>query len=349
LRYHFWDFRTLIWPHQLKCTLACFGSLGYLLLHFKTHRQRYRLLDEAESQLVAQFKKDEREKSDGTAAFHVHDEEPASTGPVKASGDGRGEVSVLGDAHVAILDLNCDGLREFLERKKIFMTNDLVLELFNKIDTSEDGLISARELKRFIDHWQHMSPATQTTKVVGKMFDFTGMCLFFMLISSVLNLGNALIWYSVDTELQRAFWDTSNVLMFFGVIGFIRLGIASVVNEVEDEEQTFNRLRLAIQSSQRIKECYSTTRWLRRLLASDVPPQKLRGWLANIENDPYARNLKVSERACRASRRRQPSRAEPSRAEPSRAEPSRAEPSRAEPSRAEATEPTGARACAQRR
>jgi hypothetical protein len=124
------------------------------------------------------------------------------------------------------------------------------------------------------------------------MFDITGMCLFLMVVWAVMNFGHNFIWTSIDPAIGWRLWDLGNVCCFIGVMGFIRLRIDSAKNEIEFIEQTHGRLRIAMHMSARVRECYSTARWLRRVLADDCFPEDLETWIGNIEADPYNRNLK---------------------------------------------------------
>jgi Ca2+-binding EF-hand superfamily protein len=61
--------------------------------------------------------------------------------------------------------MNEDGLGQFLETKKIYMSKELLRRMFDKIDTSDDGLISLREIRMFMNEWRPMSNATRLEQV----------------------------------------------------------------------------------------------------------------------------------------------------------------------------------------
>jgi hypothetical protein len=79
-------------------------------------------------------------------------------------------------------EMNIDSIGEVLRKAKVHIPESSLQQLFKKIDTSGDMLISLREIRTFAETWEPASLDKRLMAIAGAIFSLTGFCLFLMLI-----------------------------------------------------------------------------------------------------------------------------------------------------------------------
>jgi len=149
-------------------TLNVLGCLGFNSLYYISVASQFDAFESAEKALVSTFKQAEKQSENATIDL----ENPS----------GRRNSGVMIGMFEDGDEMNIDSIGEVLRKAKVHIPESSLQQLFKKIDTSGDMLISLREIRTFAETWEPASLDKRLMAIAGAIFSLTGFCLFLMLI-----------------------------------------------------------------------------------------------------------------------------------------------------------------------
>ena len=319
-------------------TLNLVGGFGFLSLLFRAKAQEFDAVESAERALCETFNKNgklrriygydrdgdgtmdafdtdgdgcidatdttgdgniDSKDTNGDGLFDAHTTSDGCvdiiTGPSKAS---------VGD-QVAFVNLTFESMQALLDQNKIKISETAMRRLFNRVDTSGNGLISSRELSTYIDSWQPAPPDMRLASVAGAMFTRTGLCLAVMQVGLLILFGKDLLWRGLMSANDDATMVRFGLIsLIAGIIGLIGLMFDATASEfdrlvaskqivlllADDDDPT----QIGLENMFLVRSEVDSAAWVKRTLGADnlIPEDKLDAWTRPLREHPTSCHIK---------------------------------------------------------
>jgi hypothetical protein len=199
------------------------------------------------------------------------------------------------------------------------MSDMALTKLFNKLDTSNDGLTSVRELTNFVSTWEPTTSEQRQLKIVGSMFGVVGFLETAYLLGFGMFTGNSYLWKNSTTPDTKFQIETLGVICFvLGNIGMIMVRYEFLESKHESLSATRHMLISAVSReghSHAAKMGKQTTdtdlrslmfqpegstessKWVRRVLGGDIEQHceisddELGSWCDRLDRHPRYRHV----------------------------------------------------------
>ena len=282
----------------LQRSLGVVADVGFLSLFYSTATHTFDSMEMAEKTLVGMFEERERQ-----AADMVDDS------------DNDDDNGGMADADM----MNIDGLREMLQKKKIHISDHALLQLFKKIDTSTDMLVSHREILAYVEEYRPATRQERALSVAGEFFSIVGVCLMAALVGGCILFGNDFLWSKLAPETKDELGHSAIWLDILGGIGWILLQYSAETNQFEACQNARHTLLCAVQEEANWNESghqkldaeqkhdgdgisglfyanqgTSAAEWVRSILGGDqlLPQEQYEPWCQRIEAHKEASHIK---------------------------------------------------------